>query len=99
MRFRPKLDLHQKAIVELLRTAGYSVFSTASVGNGFPDIVVGCAGHNVLFEIKSMASQKKAKPLTAREISFRQGWKGPCFTITTGQEALDILDKIRMGRL
>lgn len=47
-----KTDLNQNEIVKALRQVGAKVTSTASIGGGFPDIVVIYRGKVYLFEIK-----------------------------------------------
>ena len=48
-----KIDANQPLIVQCLRDCGATVVSTATVGKGFPDLIVGYGGRNFLFEIKT----------------------------------------------
>jgi Holliday junction resolvase len=48
--FPKRIDKNHKEIVTALRKLGYSVFNTSSVGQGFPDIIVGSEGKNYLFD-------------------------------------------------
>jgi hypothetical protein len=84
MSWAHRVDIAQPAIVEGLRTAGYPVFQTSRLGNGFPDLLVGSkAGHLVLLEIKS-----KGKKLTPEERKFHQLFiTHPIFIVETLAEA------------
>lgn len=66
-----KVDLNQKEIVRELRAMGYSVRHTHIIGKGFPDIVIGGYGCNLLVEIK-----RPGEPLTSDEKDFFETWKG-----------------------
>ncbi|RKZ83553.1 MAG: hypothetical protein DRR19_18950 [Candidatus Parabeggiatoa sp. nov. 1] len=82
MRKYGRVDNGQQNIVDGLREIGASVVSTASQGNGFPDIVVGYRGINYLFEVKS--SKGKLTPL---EREFSDAWQGKYKVIRTVEEA------------
>jgi len=47
-----RTDTNQTEIVEAFRSLGCSVHITSNVSHGFPDIVVGVCGLNLLVEIK-----------------------------------------------
>ena len=48
-----RTDANQAAIVSALEAAGWAVFSTASVGRGFPDLVCHRRGAIRLVEVKT----------------------------------------------
>ena len=88
MRYIKRLDSTQKEIVEALRKAGYSVRSTAMVGGGFPDIVVGCSRGNVLLEAKSKRAHKDE---LVKDDAFARGWQGPIYRVYSAEEALNAM--------
>jgi len=87
MKKRGKIDNNQKVIVDVLRKVpGVTVKSTASLGDGFPDIIVGYREKNYLFEIKS----GKGK-LTPMELDFFAGWHGQVDVVTDVMQILDVI--------
>lgn len=97
MRFRPRIDSTQRAIIEALRKAGATVYSLAMVGAGVPDLLCGARGNTYLLECKSPRSRlKSGKPRTAREVvsaerqqAWRDRWRGgPVHVVETPLEAL-----------
>ena len=72
MRRAARVDSNQPSIVKELRKQGYSVAVTSQLGKGFPDIVVGKDGINVMVELKATSKDK----LTPHEVEFRDKWKG-----------------------
>jgi hypothetical protein len=77
-----KVDLNQQEIVRELRALGYSVRHTHTIGKGFPDIVIGKYGRNLLVEIK-----REGEGLTPDEYEFFETWKG---TAMVGRSAEEI---------
>lgn len=71
MRRAAKVDRNQKEIVRGLRAIGYTVRHTHIIGQGFPDIVIGKHGYNLLVEVKM-----EGEPLTADEREFFETWQG-----------------------
>ena len=67
-----RVDANQREIVDGLRKCGFKVISTASLGDGFPDITVQARGYNFLFEVK-MPGEK----LTPDEVKFFAEWASP----------------------
>lgn len=84
MRLRAKVDDNQKVIVEALRKAGRAVAITSTVGNGFPDLVVGFGGKNFLLEIKKTSKSK----LTPDQLEFISFWRGQWARVETVEEAI-----------
>lgn len=68
-----------------LRTAGCSVQSLASVGEGAPDILVGRAGLNYLLEVKTTA---KASKLNVTQEMWHRLWRGTVTVVRSPEEAL-----------
>lgn len=72
-----KTDLNHKELIDKIRKIpNISVFSTHTIGKGFPDIVVGYKGLNYLIEIKDGSKYKSQKKLTESELKFHNSWKG-----------------------
>lgn len=106
MRRAARIDANQPQIVNDLRGLGCVVWSTAGVGNGFPDIVVGHKGRNYLFEIKDPEKPPSKRRLTVKEMDFcsvweKPGWvtacKGQVDTIETVEDAMEIMGIERKG--
>ena len=76
-----KTDSNHKELMDMIRKIpNASVFSTHTLGKGFPDIVIGYKGLNYLVEIKDGNKPKSAQKLTADEIKFHDSWKGQIIT-------------------
>jgi hypothetical protein len=86
-----RTDRNQAEIVKALCKIGYSVFITSSLGNGFPDFVLGAHGKNYFFEVKDPLQSKYNRRLTNAENLFHLTWKGQVSVICTCQEAIDII--------
>ena len=87
-----KVDTNQREIVTSLRKiAGVSVFSTHTIGKGFPDIAIGYKGKNYLFEIKDGERPPSQRKLTPDEIKFFDMWTGQIDVVLCLN---DILQKI-----
>ena len=78
-----KIDTNQPEIVKVLRSYGLSVASTASVGGGFPDIVVAFGNKTWCFEIKQPG--EKVNPL---QENFRRSWAGHYAVVETAEQVL-----------
>ena len=95
MRFRPRLDNTQREVVDRLRALGASVYSTAAMGNGLPDLIIGDCGDTDLAKCKSPRAMKKDgtqnardKESRERQESWRERWKGrPPVTLLSADEA------------
>jgi hypothetical protein len=105
LRRAARIDANQPQIVADLRGVGCVVWSTAGVGNGFPDIVVGYQGRNYLFEIKDPAKPPSARALTPKEREFFLLWNkwrsgartGQVDIIETADDAMKIVGIERKG--
>lgn len=93
MRKYGRVDANQKKITEQLRSCGFSVAVTSSMGKGFPDLVVGAKNNNYLFEIKDPNQPPSKRLLTMEEHLFKQSWKGQYDVIETIDDILKIIDK------
>ena len=81
MTYIRKVDKNQKEIVRTLRALGYSVRHTHIIGKGFPDIVIGKFGMNLLVEIK-----QEGESLTEDEIKFFDEWRGNAMVGRSAEE-------------
>jgi hypothetical protein len=86
-----KKDTNHNAIAQSCRDIGATVLDMSSLGDGAPDFCAGYRGRNCLFEVKR---DRKAK-LTQDQRDFHLLWNGKIHTVTTGDEATDIL----LGRI
>jgi len=80
-----RTDANQTQIVSVLRYAGVSVISLASVGGGCPDILCGYRGVNYLLEIKDEGK------LQENQKEFARKWNGTTHVIHNSVEALQIM--------
>ncbi len=95
MRKYGKIDNNQKEIVSGLRKLGYSVFSLANVGNGFPDIIVGYNNQNYLFEIKDGSKSPSQRKLTEMEQKFFDNWIGQVDKVCNLDQILIIINQLK----
>ncbi len=78
MRRAAKVDANHNEIVQAARAVGCSVWSTAAVGKGFPDLVVACPRtfQNWLIEVKDGSRPPSERKLTPDEQKFHREWVG-----------------------
>ena len=88
MRRAAKVDANHRDIVAGLRKAGCSVISLAAVGNGCPDLLVGRAGQNFLFEVKDGDKCASRQKLTKDQRVFFATWSGQARVIRSLDDAL-----------
>jgi hypothetical protein len=86
-----RVDANQPELVKKLRELGASVHCTHMVGDGFPDLVVGWEGANILLEVKDSEKCASARKLTPDEERFRKAWKGDVHTVTCFMDCLAAL--------
>ena len=90
MRRSAKVDANQPAIVDGLRRLGFRVLSLATIGNGVPDLLVGCPnGRLILLEVKDAAKPPSARKLTPDQVSWHAEWsRFPVYIVTSVADAL-----------
>ena len=71
-----KVDRNQGEIVRAYRNLGFSVYSCAPMGKGFPDLVVGIHGITDLVEVKDGEKPPSGRKLTSDQVTFFNDWKG-----------------------
>lgn len=86
MRRAARVDANHTQIATGLRRLGAWVWSTASQGNGFPDLLVWYRGGYHLLEVKPPGAPSKAK-LTDREAVFHRSCPGPVHVVRSLEEA------------
>ena len=86
-RFRSKVDLNQKEIVEALRKAGASVELLRHCSKGVPDLLVGYNDQTILMEVKRLGAKPKA-----HQDDWHKDWRGGLVVVVhTVDEALQAL--------
>jgi len=95
MRRAANLDGNHVAIVDALRAVGATVTSTASLGGGFVDLVVGYRGANYLLEVKDGSLPPSRRKLTPREQAFHDGWRGQTAVVETVEQAVKAIGAIK----
>ena len=98
MRHRPRLDKTQREVVDTLRADDFSVYSTAAIGHGFPDLVAGKYGLTWLVEVKTPRASKanpdgrlrgNLEEFTPEQRSWISRWRGaPPVIVYSGADAL-----------
>lgn len=91
MRRASKIDDNQNAIVNSIRSYGFSVSITSAVGQGFSDLVVAYGGkqrgRTWLVEVKDGAKSPSKRRLTADQVKFHDKWQAPIQIIETVEQA------------
>jgi hypothetical protein len=95
MRVRARKDANHVDIVKAFRSLGVTVYDTAQLGAGFPDIAIGLCGHNCLVEIKDGEKCKSKQKLTADEAKFHDEWAGWIEIVTSVDDVIKLVNKIR----
>lgn len=92
MRRDARVDANHLDVCNALRQCGASVYSTASLGNGFPDAVVGFRGFNYLVEIKNGT---RKWDLSDDQKDFHNEWKGQIIILDSIQSAIEWMEGFR----
>lgn len=93
MRLRGRIDRNHEDIRKGFESHGCSCVSTANLGDGAPDLMVGFRGENHWFEIKDELSPPSHRRLTIAELNFHARWKGKIHVIgnlTQGLRAIGL---------
>ena len=98
MRRAAKRDKNHREIADAFRQVGCSVFETDRVGEGFPDLILGVMGRNVLVEVKSPETRYGRAGLNPNQTLFNEAWRGDKVVIvTTADEAFALVQNVRRG--
>lgn len=94
MRYAAKRDDNHAEIRDALRDIpGVVVADTASLGDGFPDLVVGYRGVISLLEIKDGSKPPSKQKLTDDEQKFFDKWAGfPVYVAASFDEAWEAIN-------
>jgi hypothetical protein len=98
VRLRARKDANHNNISDLFIAAGCSVADTSQLGNGFPDMVVGLCGINVLVEVKDGDKSPSKQKLTEDEFKFFQNWRGWVAVVRDDKDALNIISQIKQQK-
>ena len=98
MRRAAKVDDNQSKIVKAFRRMGWSVAPTHQLGKGFPDIVIGKSGVNLLIEIKDGDKVPSKRKLTPDEEEFHAKWRGQIAIVESIDDVI-ALDKKQNQKL
>jgi hypothetical protein len=88
-----RIDDNQKQIVRFLRDKGVSVSITSATGKGFPDLVCGHKGKNILLELKDGAKPLSAQSLTPEQRIWHYDWKGQVAVVNSPEAAWEEIQK------
>ena len=95
MKQAARRDANHADIRDELRKAGAVVADTASLGGGFPDLVVGWRGVIMLLEIKDGNKPPSKRKLTPDEVEFFKTWNGfPVYVVESFEDAARLVDAI-----
>lgn len=88
MRYGAKRDANHTEIIDTLRSCGVAVYDTASIGNGFPDLVAWASNGWHLIEIKNKKTGYGKRGLNPIQRKWAEQWKGgPIILIHSIDEA------------
>jgi phage I-like protein len=91
VRRKARVDGNQQKIVDAFKSAGASVQSLASLGNGVPDLLVGYRGVNFLVEVKDPAQPPSKRALTDDQIQWTANWRGQWVKVEWADDAIDVI--------
>jgi hypothetical protein len=98
VRLRARKDANHNTIADLFTAAGCSVADTSQLGKGFPDMVVGLCGINVLVEVKDGGKVPSKQKLTEDEFKFFQSWRGWVAVVRDDKDALSIISQMKQQK-
>lgn len=100
MRRAAKRDANHNAVANRFRALGCSVFETDRVGEGFPDLVVGCIGINHMVEVKNLETRYGRDGFSGSQTAFNTAWRGEKVWLVCGEdEATAVVVNWRRGTL
>ena len=84
-------DENQPDVVGWYKQLGCSVVDLGDVGNGCPDLLIGCAGETGLAEVKV-----EGEELRPTQVRFNAEWRGrKPWTVRTMQDVVDHVANLR----
>lgn len=93
-----KVDANQSQIVDALRRMGCTVQPLHDVGQGCPDLLVGCAGINLLLEVKDGDKPPSARKLTMDQVIWHDEWRGQVQVVKSVEHAVRIVNWVRANQ-
>lgn len=85
-KYAKRTDINQSGIVAALRKAGCVVVDASRMGGGFPDLIVGKGGVNILLEVKTESGK-----LNTLQDRFHSSWRGQAAVVRDSEEALRVV--------
>jgi hypothetical protein len=98
MRLKARKDENHNDIRDIFIAAGASVHDTSQLGKGFPDLVIGICGFNILVEVKDGDKVPSKQKLTEDEFKFFDRWKGWTAVVRNDQDALNIIKQAKQAK-
>ena len=96
MRRAAKRDANHNLVADQFRALGCSVFETDRVGDGFPDLVIGCMGVNFLVEVKNPETRYGRAGLNGGQTLFNDAWRGDkVWLVCSEDEAVAVVQNWR----
>ena len=86
-----RIDANQQRIVKYLRQCAMRVQILSDVGKGFPDLLVGYRGVNVLLEVKDGDKVPSKQKLTVAEKDWHDAWGGQVEIVATPEKAAEVV--------
>lgn len=88
-----RVDDNQKQIVRFLRDKGVTVAITSATGRGFPDLVCGYKGKNILLELKDGNKPLSQQILTPEQRLWHHSWNGQIAVVNSPEAAWQEVEK------
>ena len=95
-KYASKVDVNQPTIVKWFRDHGCSVAHTHNAGLGFPDLVVGINGLNLLVEVKDGDKPPSARKLTKDQEKWHGEWSGQVAIVKDVNECRELLEQFNV---
>lgn len=90
-----RTDANQKDFVKEARKLGATVHDTSMVGLGFPDLVIGWRGQNILLETKNGEKPESQTKLTPYQEKWHTTWRGKAYVFRYPSELINLLLTIK----
>ena len=87
-----KRDANHADVVGWFYGMGCSVFDTSALGGGFPDLVVGVSGVNLMVEVKTADGK-----LTTQQRDLIAVWRGKIHVVCTMDDCIALIREARTG--
>jgi hypothetical protein len=98
MRRAARTDRNHQEVIAALRKVGATAFSLHAVGTGFPDIIAGFRGVNILIEVKDGSRVASEQRITSDQKTFIESWAGQVTVVKSAEEAVYVvLEAARPG--